>query len=412
MPHPPITALPEAPVRGSVSATFIAAADAFVAALPTLRAEMNALADWEETTADQVTTDAAAAAAASASAINAPGTSATSTTSLAISRGSKTLTIQTGKALTLGQFVVIANTAAPGNYMTGQITGYDSGTGELVVNVVYFEGGGTFTAWSISLTAINTDNTPVGIINAWCPGYFGNGMNGSYTNALGSANTVAAANAHLNGQGWYVCDGAAVNVAGAPVFNASGRYLPNLTDNRFLMGGATAGVIGGSNSSAHNHTGPEHAHFGPSHSHAGPNHAHGMSVHTHTGTLHAHSTAEVVLTWEQSGLRPHGHPVSSISGSGPYIWSNGGGGSGTGWTTRDSSGEDATVAHGHGATGNAGAAETSGPSVANTEGSGTGSTGLEGTGPTSLGGTGTTSGASATENRPAYLSCLYIIKVF
>ena len=58
-------------------------------------------------------------------------------------------------------------------------------------------------------------SVPVGTIAAWVGGYFGDGLNGSFTNVLG--NTVAAANAYLNASGWYVCDGAAVNSASSAI---------------------------------------------------------------------------------------------------------------------------------------------------------------------------------------------------
>lgn len=97
---------------------------------------------------------AAAASASAASALGAPGTNASSTTSTTIGTGSKTITIDTGKAYSVGQFVVIANTPTPSNYMMGQITAHNSGTGSLTVNVTVTNGSGTFAAWTISLTAV------------------------------------------------------------------------------------------------------------------------------------------------------------------------------------------------------------------------------------------------------------------
>ena len=75
----------------------------------------------------------------------------TSTTSLLIGTGAKTLTISTGKSYTIGQFVTIASTPSPANFMYGQITAYNSGTGVLTVNVTSIGGTGTFAAWSIAL---------------------------------------------------------------------------------------------------------------------------------------------------------------------------------------------------------------------------------------------------------------------
>lgn len=107
------------------------------------------------------TAQANAAAASALTAINAPGTNATSTTSDAIALGSTTITIQTGKALAVGMFVLAASTASPANYNYGQITAYDSGTGVLTFNVLLTGGGGTFAAWTVSLAAITSAAQPM-----------------------------------------------------------------------------------------------------------------------------------------------------------------------------------------------------------------------------------------------------------
>ncbi len=109
--------------------------------------------------ADAAAVSEAAAAASAASAVNAPGTNATSTTSIAIGTGSKTLTVQTGKNFVVGQPVVIANTAAPSSqWMAGEITAYNSGTGSLTVDVEIISGSGTFTTWTIGLCGpVRTD---------------------------------------------------------------------------------------------------------------------------------------------------------------------------------------------------------------------------------------------------------------
>jgi len=79
-------------------------------------------------------------------------TNSTSTTSLAIGTGSKSLTlVESGKAYIVGQYVIIASTASPSNNMVGQITSF-SGT-SLVVNVTTINGSGTISAWSISVTS-------------------------------------------------------------------------------------------------------------------------------------------------------------------------------------------------------------------------------------------------------------------
>lgn len=164
---PSITTLPAAPDPSNRS-TFNSLAYPWSAALPTFGTEVSAVAvnvkanadeaqaDAVATAADRVQTglDVVAAAASAASAIAAPGVQATSTTSLSVGLGSKSLTIQTGKAYSVGQSVVIADTSAPStNWMFGQITSYNSGTGALVVDVVQTLGSGTLTAWTISISA-------------------------------------------------------------------------------------------------------------------------------------------------------------------------------------------------------------------------------------------------------------------
>lgn len=103
--------------------------------------------------ATAASTSATAAAGSASTAINAPGTSADSTTSLLIGTGSKSLTITTGKAFSLGQFVILASKANAANYMVGQITAFTSGTGALTVNATAVGGSGTYADWTVSLTA-------------------------------------------------------------------------------------------------------------------------------------------------------------------------------------------------------------------------------------------------------------------
>lgn len=169
----PMTPLPTPPSRDNPG-TFATLADAFLGALPLFQTEANALevavdadrvaaaasaaaALASENNAASSETNAGlsedAAAASATSALNAPGTNATSTTSLTVGTGSKSLTIQTGKAYSIGQWVIIANTPTPANYMLGQITAFDSGAGTVTVNVTVTGGSGTFTAWSFALSA-------------------------------------------------------------------------------------------------------------------------------------------------------------------------------------------------------------------------------------------------------------------
>ena len=133
MPLPTITTLPTPPARTQAPATFNANADAFLGAFPNLVAELNAYA------------------AALPATVTGTDFAATSTTSLAVGTGSKSLTIETGKGFQIGQSVRIASTASPANYMDGQVTSYNSGTGALVVNVTAIGGTGTLAVWTISI---------------------------------------------------------------------------------------------------------------------------------------------------------------------------------------------------------------------------------------------------------------------
>jgi hypothetical protein len=133
MPLPTITALPTPPSRSDNPALFNSRADSFLGAFPGLVTELNLYG------------------AALAATITSTDFAATSTTSLTVGTGAKSLTIQTGKHFQIGQPVRIANTAAPANYMDGQVTAYNSGTGALDVNVTDDGGTGTLAAWTISL---------------------------------------------------------------------------------------------------------------------------------------------------------------------------------------------------------------------------------------------------------------------
>ena len=202
---------------------------------------------------------------------------------------------------------------------------------------------------------------PVGSVLAYVPGYFTSGANAGFTVQMASANTAAGVNALLNSKGFYVCNGAALNDALSEIFNGSGRYLPNLTDDRFLMGDTAAGGIGGANSSdiSHVHSTGD---FTLKASHI-PSHTHTITVnsagaHSHTfGVGEANAAYPLPLhatdldtrfegTTNSAGNHTHTASASSIGGG---------------------------TAHNHGDTGSA--------------------------------------GSSTFENRPTFLSCFYIMRV-
>ena len=118
-------------------------------------AETNA--ETAETNAETAETNAETAQAAAEAARDLAQTYAaalvgTSVSSVAIGTGSKTFTTQAGKQWVIGDFVIIANTADPANYMWGQVTNYT--TTSLVVNVLAVGGSGTLASWNISISGI------------------------------------------------------------------------------------------------------------------------------------------------------------------------------------------------------------------------------------------------------------------
>ena len=130
---PTITALPTPPSRSDAPTLFNANADAFLGAFPTFRAELNTYA------------------AALPATITGTDYSATSTTSLTVGTGSKSLTIETGKNFQIGQSIRVASTASPANYMDGQVTAHNNVSGALTVNVLTIGGAGTIAAWTVSI---------------------------------------------------------------------------------------------------------------------------------------------------------------------------------------------------------------------------------------------------------------------
>jgi hypothetical protein len=222
----------------------------------------------------------------------------------------------------------------------------------------------------VNLTGGRSGGVPIGTVVAFIGGYFTDGFNGGFTNVLG--NTAANINAVVNEDGWYVANGAALNSGDSPIFSGFGRYLPNISDSRFLMGSSSAGAVGGSNT----------------------------TTHTHSVSIAAFTSGGTALSISQ--LPSHNHSVSvSISSGGAHSHSlNGGvtmGGSslGSGGTRGDKSGvAESAGDHSHGASGSAG---YTGSGVAHTHAV---------TAPTTISGA-----ASVSENRPQFLSCFYIMKV-
>ena len=139
--------------------------------------DYNAMNTWVKATADQVeiwaneaeesatsasedaetaTTQAGIAVAAAASATLAPGTSATSTTTITPGLGSKSFTLaETGKTFVVGGYVTVADPAAvfPNEkWFNGKVTAFDSGAGTMTVDSAAFKGTTSSSSWVVTVT--------------------------------------------------------------------------------------------------------------------------------------------------------------------------------------------------------------------------------------------------------------------
>jgi len=119
-------------------------------------AETNAEAARDAALAAQTAAETAETNAETAeanAALSAAKLQGTSVTSNSIATGSKSFTTQAGKFFEVGRFVNIVSDAAPTvDYMNGQVTAYDSGTGALTVLVSDIGGSGTKTDWTIRVS--------------------------------------------------------------------------------------------------------------------------------------------------------------------------------------------------------------------------------------------------------------------
>ena len=112
-----------------------------------------------------------AAAASAASALSAPGTYATSTSSVTPGLGSKSLTLaQLDKEFVVGMHVVVAQTSAPAtNWMHGIITAFTSSTGAMALTVDYVaNGAGAASDWNVVQSGpIVEAEAPIGHDQDW-----------------------------------------------------------------------------------------------------------------------------------------------------------------------------------------------------------------------------------------------------
>lgn len=139
--------------------------------------------------------------------------------------------------------------------------------------IIDYQGGGSVASKENIQSTVDAATellVPVGTILFLAPGYFSATANGgSYTSV--ATNTVAGIKTWLTSNGYdayyQVCDGSALNDADSPIFNGAGRYLPDLTDSRFLRGATVSGTVAASSGTATAANESSHTHAGPSHTH-------------------------------------------------------------------------------------------------------------------------------------------------
>lgn len=173
-------------------------------------------------------------------AFNFNATNSTSTTSLLISVASKSLTVDTGKSYQVGQAVTIAYTTDATQWMRGEVTAYNSGTGALVVNVRTISATvGTYAVWTISQAAVEglvnysivTTHTANGhgSINNKIPRYTTASVNTGTAITYADSATLGATYT-INEDGIYDIYMIAIYSGGASVFGVSLNSAQGTTD--------------------------------------------------------------------------------------------------------------------------------------------------------------------------------------
>ena len=188
----------------------------------------------------------------------------TSASSVTIGTGSKSFTTAKFYTFAVGQFVVVASSASPSNYMYGQVTAYNSSTGALTVNVTVTSGSGTISSWAISCSVasgahvLKTGDTMTGSLTATSFSGAGTGLTGTASSLSigGNAATATLATDCTNALGysqtWQSVGGSRAwntnytNSTGKPIavsiflqYSSSSQYAS------FYVGGSLILAIGG-----------------------------------------------------------------------------------------------------------------------------------------------------------------------
>lgn len=170
-PTPSITALPDYPQRLTDSAaTYVPKADAWAVAMPVFSDDVSAVAvvvEANATAAEAAATsaeaDAAVANASATAALASSGYVGTSSASLAISAGAKSVTGVTGKSFANDDDVYLIRRGDAAARMHGVVSSANMGAGTMTVTVAAdgFVGSGTYTDWVVALGAFVS--LPVGV---------------------------------------------------------------------------------------------------------------------------------------------------------------------------------------------------------------------------------------------------------
>ena len=158
----------------------------------------------------------AAAASATAAQNYAAALSGTSTTSTTIGTGSKSLTTQTGKQFSAGQWVMVVRVADVNAWMFGQIVSYNSGSGALVVDVIVTNGAGTFSDWVIMLSGARG---ATGANGTGIPAY-----------SAGDAGKLMGVNPAGNNTEWV-----GLPFTNVQIFTSTGTFTPDPRRNNYFV---------------------------------------------------------------------------------------------------------------------------------------------------------------------------------
>jgi len=165
---------------------------------------------------------------------------------------------------------------------------------------------------------INSIAPQIGFVIGCVQGYFTNSSNGGF-------NSVPVS---VSGN-YYPCDGSAPNDDGSPIWNSADRRVPNLTDERFLMGSTGFGAVGGSNDvlakiSKHYHS----ASAGDINIITSGSHTHPQKIKLNQDGSESHITfdggSSGIRSFESTYSASHVHGNSSFSGNVGCLSSSGG----------------------------------------------------------------------------------------